>query len=816
MAMVSRSGLVTSVMIAPLLVLLYIGGTAAAPSSTEQAYRDARAAADRGLFDEAAMQARSALSRAGPAEDEWVWALRILNAEVQYQQGGQQQDEAIALLRRELPPQFRNSEAAVRRLMAFAQVAWVLDRSDPNAPEYARRALELAEAKHPLLQWQAHLSFVHFEKTAAEREARFAKALKVARRDGNLLAIAIVRASQSFFFIGASQYREAIDAGEKALATLEALQATGRIASVAGNLGWAYSEVGDWETARSYFMEAEAAASSAGAPKSRWKWENQLGNVYFFDRDYAKAEQYFTRALRTAREVKENDEVPMIQANLARNALERGRLDDARRLVAAAAASPSKKYETGVRIVDARIATADGDFARAESTLRAAMKTKDAATRVEAQTYLAQLYVRMHRNELAESNFLNAIAAVREGRDSIKDRILRFAFFNTSIDLFNSYVDFLLNDKRIEDALAATELIRAQSLAEGLGIQASSRMLDARAIAKQRGAVILSYWLSPVRSHVWVITGSEVSYAPLPDAMEIETEARAYRRTLPTHHGTLLKSGAQGQRLYRALIAPIAARIPHGSRVYVIASGALHGINFETLVVPGQRPHYWIEDVVVSNASSLQLLARSSARKHDGSMLIVGDPPEADAAFPRLSSAPAEIEHVRKHFPRLVALTGANATPAAYRASTPRQFGYMHFVAHGLSSARPLDSCVILGRDRADNYKLTGRDILAQKLEARLVTLSSCHGAGERMYAGEGLVGLAWAFLGAGASEVIAALWEVNDVATPGLMDRMYAGIAAGVEPAVALRNAKLTLLRGKGAHQMPRFWAPFVLYSGS
>ncbi len=814
MAMVSRSGRVTSVMIAPLLVLLYIGGTAAAPSSTEQAYRDARAAADRNLFDEAAIQVRTALARAGPVEDEWVWALRILNAEVQYKQGGRR-DETIALLRQELPPQFRNSEAAVRRLMAFAQVAWWLDPFDPDARKSAERALELAETRHPLLQWQAHLNFFHFEKTAAQREARLAKALKVARRDGNLLAIAITRAAQSFFFTGAAQYRDAIDAGEKALATLTALQATGRIASVAGNLGWAYSEIGDWETARSYFTEAEAAASRAGAPKSRWKWENQLGNVYFFDRDYAKAEQYFTRALGTVREVEESDEIPMIQTNLARNALERGRLDEARRLVAAATAWPSKKDKTGVRIVDARIATAEGDFARAESTLHTAMKTENAATRVEAQTYIAQLYVRMHRNELAESNFLNAIAAVREGRISIEDPTLRFAFFNTSIDLFNSYVEFLVNNNRTEDALAATELIRTQSLAEGLGVQATSRKLDARAIAKQRGAVILSYWLSPARSHVWVITGSGVSYAPLPDAQEIEKEARAYRRTLPTHHGTLLKSGAQGQRLYGAIIAPIAARIPQGSRVYVIASGALHGINFETLVVPGQRPHYWIEDVVVSNASSLQLLARSSARKHDGSMLIVGDPAEASAAFPKLSSAPMEIAQVRKHFPRLVALTGAEATPAAYRASTPRQFGYMHFVAHGLSSARPLDSCVILGRDGADNYKLTGRDILAQKLEARLVTLSSCHGAGERMYAGEGLVGLAWAFLGAGASEVIAALWKVNDAATPGLMDRMYAEIAAGVEPAVALRNAKLTLLRGKGAHQMPRFWAPFVLYSG-
>ena len=89
MAMVSRSGLAFSAMTAPLLILLYIGGIAAAPFSTERAYRDARAAVDRGLLQEAAIQANDALARAGPAEDEWVYALRFLQAEVLYKSGHQ-------------------------------------------------------------------------------------------------------------------------------------------------------------------------------------------------------------------------------------------------------------------------------------------------------------------------------------------------------------------------------------------------------------------------------------------------------------------------------------------------------------------------------------------------------------------------------------------------------------------------------------------------------------------------------------------------------------------------------------------------------
>jgi CHAT domain-containing protein len=123
---------------------------------------------------------------------------------------------------------------------------------------------------------------------------------------------------------------------------------------------------------------------------------------------------------------------------------------------------------------------------------------------------------------------------------------------------------------------------------------------------------------------------------------------------------------------------------------------------------------------------------------------------------------------------------------------------------------------VILARDGTDHYKLFARDIVEQHLTARLVTISSCHGAGTRAYAGEGLVGLAWAFLRAGAEQVIAALWEVDDAATTKLMNHMYAQIRRGSDPAVALRDAKRALIHSGTSQQKPRYWAPFVIYAGS
>jgi hypothetical protein len=149
-------------------------------------------------------------------------------------------------------------------------------------------------------------------------------------------------------------------------------------------------------------------------------------------------------------------------------------------------------------------------------------------------------------------------------------------------------------------------------------------------------------------------------------------------------------------------------------------------------------------------------------------------------------------------------------------ATQPEGFSYIHFVAHGTASrTSPLDSAVILSK-RGDNYKLYARNIIQHPLHADLVTISACHGEGVRTYSGEGLVGLSWAFLRAGAHGVIAALWEVNDNSTPQLMDHLYAEISKGVPPATALHDAKLVLLHSGTVYRRPFYWASFQFYRGA
>jgi CHAT domain-containing protein len=167
-------------------------------------------------------------------------------------------------------------------------------------------------------------------------------------------------------------------------------------------------------------------------------------------------------------------------------------------------------------------------------------------------------------------------------------------------------------------------------------------------------------------------------------------------------------------------------------------------------------------------------------------------------------------------------LEGERAKPSAYLSSNPERFSYVHFATHGTASrTRPLESAVVLSKELGlDTYKLYARDIVTRHLQAELVTISACYGSGRRAYSGEGLVGLSWAFVRAGAHNVIGALWEVSDVpATPELMDALYRELGTGKDPAFALRSAKLSLLhstRSNTVFRKPFYWAPFQLYAGS
>lgn len=141
----------------------------------------------------------------------------------------------------------------------------------------------------------------------------------------------------------------------------------------------------------------------------------------------------------------------------------------------------------------------------------------------------------------------------------------------------------------------------------------------------------------------------------------------------------------------------------------------------------------------------------------------------------------------------------------------------IHFATHGfVDSKHPELSGLVLSlvdrQGKAQDGFLGLEDIYNLKLPVELVVLSACETALGTEINGEGLVGLTRGFMYAGASRVVASLWNVSDIATARLMKYFYQGMEQDhLRPAAALRQAQIQLWRQK-RWRHPYYWAAFQI----
>jgi CHAT domain-containing protein len=491
--------------------------------------------------------------------------------------------------------------------------------------------------------------------------------------------------------------------------------------------------------------------------------------------------------------------------------------------------------------VQMQAAALRGDTVRAEQLLKTVESDPDSQSSMKwaCEDAMAKLYERNKQSAQAQAAYQSALSIFEAARAELQHADSQLPFLANATRIYDDYIHFLVSQGKTQEALLVADQSRARTLAQGLGQNEPAKAfhpatLAPPAVARKAGATLLFYWLGERQSYLWAVTPDKTALFPLPPEREIAPLLERYRKTLLGAEDPLVQGNAAGQALYTTLVAPAAKLLRPNAPVMTLTDGALSLLNFETLIVPAsatQPSHYWIDDVTLSAAPSLSMLAgartgRSSSDAASGKLLLLGDAVSPGEEYPELPFASLEMQRIRQHFVAQdeVVFARRQATPAEYLASNPRQFAYIHFVSHGVASRTdPLDSAIILSRadapgsaasERQDSFKLYARDVMQHPIDARLVTISACYGSGTRAYAGEGLVGLSWAFLRAGAHSAIGALWEVSDNSTPQLMDSLYQGLEEGQSPAAALRRAKLTMLHSNRSFRKPFYWAPFQIYT--
>jgi CHAT domain-containing protein/Tfp pilus assembly protein PilF len=320
------------------------------------------------------------------------------------------------------------------------------------------------------------------------------------------------------------------------------------------------------------------------------------------------------------------------------------------------------------------------------------------------------------------------------------------------------------------------------------------------------------------------------------------------------------KVRAPAKQAYQLLLAPVKERI-RGKDLVIVPGGPLAYVPFEALVEDGR---YLIESHRIRYAPSLTALHlvrlwEKTRPKPERPLWAIADPvydkadqrvegekdlaqatqdalakylsraergPARGEAYARLRFTGQEAEAIRT---RLGAadtdvLTGLQATEAAVKAASERgllaRARYLHFATHGIldldTGQPPALVLSLVGNDGKrdgdgginDGF-LRLDEVTRLQLNADLVVLSACETGKGRLYAGEGVTGLARAFLYAGSCGVVCSLWAVDDRETATFMAHLYGGLKDGRAAADALRAAKLEMIR---AQKPPVFWAPFIL----
>jgi CHAT domain-containing protein len=772
----------------------------------------------------------------------WAWKFTILKARALALQG--MNDRALALLSSEPSPP-SDGDLAVQKLR-LEGVAYSSEGKFPDAERALRQAdrlcanSEFATCGDILRAWgflEMHLG--HYP----QAEEFFERALAVAHTRGDLFLEATAYLNLSFAADVQGHFDEALD-WANLIPPISIPQHFDDISQAAlGNMGWAYYKLGDSEKARDMFLRASAQAESLGDTTDRVKWITNAAYTYMDSGKSSAAEQSFQQSLKLAQQINSREDIINSLIALAFVSERTNKLDDATRYagqaLARARADSSSRDAVYPRLVQGRIAARRNDTTGAEAAFQEVAQSPDAPVflKWEAERSLAHMYEDEKQFGPADAGYRTALTTFEKARCGVHERVdSRLPFLSNAARIYEDYIHFLVTQGKTDEALRVADYTRARTLTEGLERPCKATFapdpLNVPVIARRAGGTILFYALGQEHSYLWVITPQQTQMFPLTaNQNEIDEAVQHYRKQLEGEP-EILETSNYGSVLYQMLVAPaqdfLKQALAKNGNIFIVPDGGLNSLNFETLEPQPKR--YWIEDVTIANAASLRLLPGAHDRGNlAGKLLLVGNPvvPQAgtDNSYPELPYAAKQMEGVQKHFPsaRREVFTQQQASPASYLNHHPEQFSYIHFVAHGTASREnPLDSAIILAPEsntaaaQDDSFKLYARDIIGtQPLQAKLVTISACYSTGKRTYSGEGLVGLSWAFLRAGAHNVIAALWDVSDASTAQLMDRVYEGIEHGQSPEAALRAAKLSLLHSNDAVHKPFYWAPFQLYTG-
>lgn len=380
---------------------------------------------------------------------------------------------------------------------------------------------------------------------------------------------------------------------------------------------------------------------------------------------------------------------------------------------------------------------------------------------------------------------------------------------------------------RLSKARSDYEIIQIGRKEGSTGTQAPPPVLESDVRTSLRaGETLLEYFVMPDQVLTFVLTPDSSFVVSSPTSMaDLESRVRLVRKLMAEPGNDPLETAPVLEVLYETLIAPAATARPvlEAERLILVPHGVLNYLPFAALRRAGTSRHLAeiLPLVHLPTAASLvELRARAASRGATSRLseretYVLAPFPEALPATDDEARAVAERR-------RGIYYRGATATEARLRGLL-ESGGLVHFASHASMNARnPLFSRLDVAASGSgppeDDGRLEVHEILELHVNSPLLYLSGCEtGLGPatatRFDRGEDYATLAQSFLYAGAQNVLATLWRVEDRSAAVLAGYFYAELREA-DPSQALASAQLKML-SHPEFSDPYYWAGYRLNGG-
>ena len=651
-------------------------------------------------------------------------------------------------------------------------------------------------------------------------------------------------------------FERAIEYNKKALTFLRKIGERARKGKVYANLGNAYQSLGHFQKAIEYHEKDLNIAKEIGDRAGEKRAYGNLGIAHQSLGDFRKAIEYHEKDLSIALEIGDWAGEAAAYGNLGVAYLS---LYDFLKAIE----YHEKRLNIAVKIGDRigeGMAYANlgctyqllGDFLAAiEITI--AINNRDE----EGEGYLnigrGNFFFRQF--EKAVDNLVYAVEVFNTVRSLLKRKDdMKMSFREQYEKTYTALWTLLLKIGKVDEALFAAEQGRAQTLSDNLLIQykispplsAATDSIDSKAtiigLLSKISAKIIFLGIDKLNINIWFLgRGRKVEFRQTklqadrrdkdPIRALVKSALKKIRvgdrvlcenRTLDELTSDCLSSRDVSKKeekfsqssenpfkpFHDAVIDPISEMLgPQDDELVIVSHSALCFIPWAAVLDPIR-----IRSVPSLTSYHLILNVPKGYHKKTGA-LLVGNPylKQLKKPLDDLPFAQKEVEMIATIL-RSRPLTGRQATKAEVMKRISG-VGLIHIAAHGDKSTGEIALSPNPGwtsqYPEEEDYILKMSDVQAANLRASLVVLSCCHSGQGKILKGEGVVGIARAFLAAGARCVLVSLWAIEDDATMVFMKGFYQHLKEGKTASSAVHESMKSLRESEMFSAM-KHWAPF------